>query len=111
MSNCVCLNVAVHGVSGRGGATEALNLGAREVLRERRQLRQVHIRCELPVERQLRRVDLHDLQVALLVRQPDLHLHLEAAQAQQRLVDHVLTVRHASQSCACIDTVCMCSYR
>lgn len=90
---CQCLNVAVHG-DGGGGAAEALDLGAREVLRESGQLGQVHVRRELPVARQLRRVDLQDLQAARLVRQADLHLHLEAARPQQRLVDHVLPIGH-----------------
>jgi hypothetical protein len=35
-------------------------------------------------------VDLEDLQAALLIRQPDLDLHLQPPRPQQRLVQHVL---------------------
>jgi hypothetical protein len=40
---------------------------------------------------------LQDLQPPRLVRQPDLHLHLQAARPEQRLIEHVLPVSHADE--------------
>jgi hypothetical protein len=43
-------------------------------------------------------VDVEDVHPALLLGKADLHLDLQAAGPQQRLVNHVLSVRHACRS-------------
>ncbi len=74
---------------------EPADLRAREVLRERSELNQVHVAIHDAVLAHLGRVDVQDLHAPLLIRERDLHVHLETARAQERLVDHVEPVRHA----------------
>ena len=80
---------------GRRALHQPLQLGAREVLRALRQLREVDVVRQVAVGAHGAGVDGEDLHAALVRRQPDLHVHLEAARAQQRGVDEVLAVRHA----------------
>ena len=78
-----------------GGPHQALNLGTAEVLGLGGQLGNVDIGREFVVLLHERGVYVEDLHAAVLVRETDLHLYLEAAGPQQRLVYHVLTVGHA----------------
>lgn len=74
---------------------ETCDFRAAKVLRDLRELGQVDVVVHDPVGAHLGRVDGDDLEAALLVGQRDLHVHLETAGTQERLVDHVETVRHA----------------
>mmetsp|Transcript_18438 Transcript_18438/g.48130 ORF Transcript_18438/g.48130 Transcript_18438/m.48130 type:complete len:560 (-) Transcript_18438:737-2416(-) len=76
---------------------QPLDLRSREVLRALCQADDIHILPQERVFQHLVGVDFKDLLAALLVRQPDLHVHLQAPRAQQRLVQHVLAVGHADE--------------
>ena len=84
----VYVDVAVER-EGRRRLDEALELRAAEVLRRGRELQEVDVGREVRVGGHAAGVDLEDLHAAGLVGQADLNLHLEAAGAQHRLVEHV----------------------
>ena len=88
------LDRPIHGAR-LGGAHQALELGAAEVLGERGELLEVHVGVHLVVLAHLGRVYLQYVHATELVGQADLELHLETTRTQQRLVDHVASIRHA----------------
>mmetsp|Transcript_33905 Transcript_33905/g.105794 ORF Transcript_33905/g.105794 Transcript_33905/m.105794 type:complete len:404 (+) Transcript_33905:857-2068(+) len=82
---------------GRGGADEALDLRAREVLcagGERGDGDRAVQVARLP---HLLGVDVENLHPPGLVREADLHVHLQPPRPQQRLVDEVHAVGHADE--------------
>eukprot|EP01136_Pigoraptor_vietnamica_P001185 Opistho-1_new@27482 len=80
----------------RRAAHDTGELGAAVVLRERRELEKVHVIGEAVARLDLRRVDLEDLHAPVLVGKRNLHLDLQTTRPGERLVDHVLPVRHAN---------------
>jgi hypothetical protein len=91
-----------HTGSGRGAASGATkkktltaNFGAAKLLRERGELREVDVRREHASLGHVARVDRENLAASRLVGQPDVHLDLHAAGAQQRRVNHLGTIGHA----------------
>ena len=73
---------------------EPFDLGAAEVLGLAGELGQRDVGGHAVGGAHVARVDRQDLLAPRLVGQRDLDLHLEAAGAEQRLVDHVFAVRH-----------------
>jgi len=88
------LDVTVHRKR-RRALDETANLGAGEVLCDGSELLDVDVGAEDIVELHLGRVDVEDLEPAVLVRERDLHVDLEPARPEEGLVNHVKPVRHA----------------
>jgi len=76
-------------------ATDGLNLSARVILSNLCQLIQVDVGGEQVVLLHLTRVDLENLKSAVLVRQADLKVELEASRAEHCLIDHINAIGHA----------------
>lgn len=93
-SACTHLDVPVHGETGRA-FDQAPDLGAAEVFGDGRKLAHVDVARHDAVGLHLARVDVENLEAAVLVGERDLHVHLETARAKEGLVDHVKSVRHA----------------
>ena len=102
--------IRAHGRKAAGGQAESRRRAAREAALRPQSRRMPQASCTLrssAARTCYRRVFpalsppslscLEDLQPPCLVGQPDLHLHLQPPWAQQRLVQHVLSIRHADE--------------
>ena len=92
----VDLHLAREGIRGRR-LHQTLNLGARKVLRLRGEHLQVDVFSEVVALAHTLRVNVQDLDAARLVGQRYLDVHLETTGPQQRIVDHILPVRHPDE--------------
>lgn len=90
------LDMAVEGET-RSTLDETTDLSSREVLCQARELRKVHVAPEYAVRPHLARVDRQDLNTTGLVGKGDLDVDLETSRTEERLVDHVHSIRHSDE--------------